>query len=104
MGLSRYLIFPGHRYLGPGNKLNNGPPVDMDDLIAQTHDLAYENAFDKEDVHIADEKAIFSFAIDWLKNKNWHSAIGALGLGLKHLVEVMCGRVFYPKLYKKKKI
>lgn len=91
-------VFPGHKYLGPGNKLNVGAPVDTDDLIAKHHDLAYETACTIDDVHIADKNAIFEFLIDWLKNKNWHSAIGAMGLGLKHLAEVVCGRIFYPKL------
>lgn len=100
MGLRKLLIFPGHNYFGPGNKINAGPPVDTDDYIAQQHDLAYENAKDKEDVYRADEKAIFAFIIDCIKNKNWHSAIGALGLGLKHLTEVICGKIFYPKLRK----
>ncbi|KAL1426057.1 hypothetical protein MTO96_018532 [Rhipicephalus appendiculatus] len=28
----------GHRYLGPGNPLRNGDPVDEDDGIAKSHD------------------------------------------------------------------
>ncbi|KAL1446323.1 hypothetical protein MTO96_044614, partial [Rhipicephalus appendiculatus] len=27
-----------HRYLGPGNPLRNGDPVDEDDGIAKSHD------------------------------------------------------------------
>lgn len=97
----RKLLMPGHKYLGPGNKLSVGSPVDTDDYIAQQHDLAYENARCKEDVHEADKKAIFAFILDCIKNKNWHSAIGAIGLGLKHVTEVICGKIFYPKLRKR---
>jgi hypothetical protein len=102
MVFRKLLIFPGHKYLGPGNKVNAGSPVDADDLIAQQHDWAYENATDKEDVYQADNDAIFAFIIHWIKNKNWHSVVGAVGLGLKHLSEVICGKIFYPKLCRNK--
>lgn len=98
MLLDKIFIFPGHKYLGPGNKLDAGFPVDSDDLIAKQHDIAYESARTTEDVHTADNEAIFAFIIDWFKNKNWHSAVGAVGLGLKHLVELISGKIFYPKL------
>lgn len=91
-------MFPGHSYLGPGNVSYGDPPVDSDDCIAQQHDLEYENAVDKSDIYKADEKTIFAFAVDCVKNKNWHSAIGAVGLAFKHLLEIICGKVFYPKL------
>lgn len=51
MNLRKLLIFPGHKYLGPGNKIFCGTPVDSDDLIAQEHDLAYERAETKEDIY-----------------------------------------------------
>lgn len=98
MGFRNIFIFPGHKYLGPGNNINAGTPVDMDDFIAQQHDIDYEYATVKEDIYHADEKAIFAFIIDWIKNKNWHSAIGAMVLGLKHFTEVICCKIFYPKL------
>lgn len=91
-------VFPGHKYLGPGNDLDSGEPVDSDDLIAQEHDNAYELAECQEDVYRADEVAIFSFIIDWIKNKNWHSVLGALGISLKHCTEKLLNRVFYPRL------
>lgn len=34
--------FPGHKYLGPGNGLDRGEPVDADDAAAQKHDQAYD--------------------------------------------------------------
>ncbi|KAH8021836.1 hypothetical protein HPB51_018542 [Rhipicephalus microplus] len=35
-------LFSGHRYLGPGNPLRNGDPVDEDDGLAKSHDEAYD--------------------------------------------------------------
>lgn len=101
MGLRNFLTFPGHRYLGPGNKLSNGTPVDTDDSIAREHDLAYESATSEKEIFEADEKAILAFIFDWIKNKNWHSYVGAVGLGLKHFIEKITGKIFYPKLLKK---
>lgn len=102
MGLRNLFVFPSHNYLGPGNKLSNGSPVDTDDLIAQEHDLAYECAKEENDIYRADENTIFAFIIDWVKNKSWHSGVGAIGLVLKHLTEVVIGKVLYPKIYKVK--
>nr|AAZ79676.1 VP1 capsid [Rat adeno-associated virus 1] len=34
--------FPGHKYLGPGNGLDRGEPVDADDAAAQKHDQEYQ--------------------------------------------------------------
>lgn len=99
MGL---FVFPGHKYLGPGNKLNCGEPVDSDDAIAREHDHDYETASCKEDVYFADTKAIFLFILDWFKNKNWHSAVGAIGLSFKHGTEILLRRVLYPRFKNKK--
>ena len=89
---------PGHNYFGAGNHINSGAPIDSDDVIAMQHDLDYENASNENDIHEADKKAISVFIFDFFKNKNWHSAIGAMGIGLKHLTEIICCRIFYPKL------
>ncbi|KAL3174963.1 hypothetical protein MRX96_010986 [Rhipicephalus microplus] len=40
--LSSMPLFPGHRYLSPGNSLRNGDRVDEDNGIALLHDEAYE--------------------------------------------------------------
>lgn len=92
------IVIPGHKYLGPGNKLDCGEPVDTDDAIARNHDKDYETATCKEDVYLADTNAIFSFLRDWVTNNNWHSAVGAIGLSFKHGVEKLFKRVFYPRL------
>lgn len=99
MAFRKLFIFPGHKYLGPGNTLNSGTPIDTDDSIALHHDLDYENASNRDDIYEADKKAIVAFIFDWVKNKNWHSAVGAFVLGLKHLTEVICRKIFYPKLH-----
>lgn len=88
--------FPGHKYLGPGNPLNNGQPVDKDDEIAAIHDRLYENAETTEDIYRADKCAICEFLKDAKKNKNWHSMIGAAGLCAKHAAEKALGRSLYP--------
>ncbi len=41
--------FPGHKYLGPGNGLDRGEPVDADDAAAQKHDQAYNEQLEAGD-------------------------------------------------------
>lgn len=88
--------FPGHRYLGPGNPIVNGTPVDSDDYIPQTHDYAYDAASESDHIREADRKAIGGFAVDAVHNRNWHSVVGALGLTGKYLFESVAG-VQYPR-------
>lgn len=94
--------FPNHRYLGPGNSLNIGAPVDIDDAIAEKHDIEYDKIVErsdknfKEDIFAADRKAIGDFTSDAITNLNWHSAVGALGLGTKHIVEKLTNNIIYP--------
>ena len=45
---------PDHRYIGPGNTVDDTEPVDVDDTIAKEHDIAYEKAKTQEDVQEAD--------------------------------------------------
>ena len=88
---------PGHNYLGPGNRTNNGPPRDRDDAIAQTHDIAYSRAATETDIRAADRQAIAAFSRDFIQGGNWHSAAGAVGLGTKYVVESAVG-VQYPSM------
>lgn len=90
-------VFPGHRYLGPGNPVNNGVPVDRDDEIAMRHDIAYENASTKRAVRKADRVAIKEFAKDAVMSGNWHSVVGAAGLSAKYAAETVVG-VQYPRI------
>lgn len=89
---------PGHHYIGPGNPLNNGLPVDLDDAIAQIHDHRYAHAQSEQDIHSADNEAIGEFLADVA---NPHSALGALGLGAKSLGEHIAGKVIYPNMSKR---
>jgi hypothetical protein len=43
------MLLPGHHYIGPGNPVPNGVPVDQDDRIALLHDIRYEYARNAED-------------------------------------------------------
>lgn len=89
-------LFPGHRYLGPGNRLHNGEPVDEDDRIARRHDEAYSRAQSDADVFAADRQYTKEFFKDFVSTGNWHSALGAVGLGTKNLVEEkVLGRSLY---------
>ena len=38
------LTAPGYRYLGPGNPLPNGKPINYLDSVAMQHDYMYEQA------------------------------------------------------------
>lgn len=102
--MSPKLTFPGHHYLGPGNKApidgNTNHPIDKDDEIAAKHDNAYSLAKTRSDVFNADFEAVKEFGKDFLNTGNYHSAIGAVGLGLKTGVERLTNRVFYPNLGK----
>lgn len=94
------MLYPGHKYLGPGNKLDNGTPVDNADRIAQRHDYAYEAAKNRYQVFDADERAITAFAADFVSNPNLPSLAGFVGLGAKHALERSTNSVIYPVLGK----
>lgn len=93
--------FPGHNFLGPGTQDFNQQPVDSDDRIAQTHDIAYKSALSRNDIRNADASAIKSFSSDFIKTSNYHSGLGAVGLGAKYAVESLTG-VLYPYMSEKR--
>lgn len=66
--------WPGHKYLGPGNVLLNGNPVDRDDLLAALHDLAYERG----DVHESDKHFAKDFLWEYYTSGNIESLAGNL--------------------------
>nr|QTE03823.1 MAG: VP [Motacilla cinerea parvoviridae sp.] len=84
-------VIPYHKYIGPGNSVHNGPPVDSDDSIALEHDLAYEK---NENIPEADRHAIHDFIGDWSDTGNIHSVVGALGLSAKRGVESLTGQLY----------
>jgi Phospholipase A2-like domain len=89
-------LYPGYKYLGPGNKLDNGQPVNSTDAIAQVHDYEYNEATSESEVFKSDEKAISDFALDYAEHGRFSSLVGAAGLGIKHFVESNITGVIYP--------
>ena len=43
------LTLPGHRYCGPGNPLDNGPPTNELDAICMVHDYYYSSNIPKSE-------------------------------------------------------
>ncbi|GLV40070.1 hypothetical protein CBL_02955 [Carabus blaptoides fortunei] len=88
------LVFPWHRYLGPGNEINYLEPVDSDDRIALLHDISYANANSLRDVRNSDVVAIFQFIEDFEHTCNWHAITGYLGLLAKYIGESVFGSLY----------
>lgn len=91
-------LYPGHKYLGPGNPLRNGKPVDKADQIAEKHDWEYHYAKTKDDVYKSDQRAISAFARDFVSHPNLPSLAGFAGLGIKTATEHLFDTVFYPHI------
>lgn len=87
-------VLPGHNYIGPGNELNAGEPIDSDDYIAQQHDSRYESARSVQEVREADSDAIHDFLLD--SADNIHSAVGYFGLKAKSVIENLVGHQYPP--------
>lgn len=88
--------FPYHNYLGPGSDNFNKQPIDEDDAIARSHDLAYAEANNHDDIFKADREARDDFFNSFVHTGNYHSLIGGLGLGAKNLIEEnVLGRSLY---------
>lgn len=82
-------VLPGSKYIGPGNEMNKGKPVDQADANAYQHDVDYDNYLKKghkaKDVYTgysdADERL--------LKNTKANTPNGlavVLGMGAKKLL------------------
>ena len=89
------VTLPDHKFLGPGNDDDDETPIDTDDIISKHHDSDYSKARTQEDVQIADDVAIEQFSKDVFETGNIHSALGAVGLGTKRVIERITG-VKYP--------
>lgn len=91
---------PFHNYLGPGNSINNGVPVNNADSVAREHDLAYDKAKTFEQIHGADKIAISKFW-DNIKKGPITSApsniIGLTGIGAKYAFESYLNGSVYPR-------
>nr|QVW56839.1 MAG: putative structural protein VP1 [Phylloscopus inornatus ambidensovirus] len=88
-------LFPGYNYLGPGNPLDNGEPVNEVDDIAKQHDIAYENAYTPKQINKADIDAIAKFKEHILGSHAVAATAGYTGLTAKRDYEALAG-VVYP--------
>jgi hypothetical protein len=90
--------YPGHQYLGPGTDLATAKkPIDVDDSIARSHDIAYKKAVSNADIVTADSKAIGAFEDDYSQTGNLHSKVARGLLGAKQAVEHYIGPI-YPQV------
>lgn len=92
------ILYPGYKYLGPGNPLNNGKPINSTDEIARVHDHEYAKASHKNDIYKADWKAIKHFSKDFIKTGRPAAFVGAAGLGVKTAFERFNNRIIYPNI------
>jgi len=90
-------LYPGTRYLGPGNPYPNGNPTSSADEIAKKHDKSYIDAKSENDILKSDWDSTKEFASDFVKHPNLQSAAGAIGLGVKTGAERVIG-VQYPNM------
>nr|WEY02537.1 MAG: structural protein [Canine parvovirus] len=94
------LVLPFSNNIGPGNPIR--PPTNRADLIAQGHDIHYQQAKKDSDVLSADREAISQFAHEAIQGSDpisrLHATVGGLGLGIKHGVEKLTGKVLYGEL------
>lgn len=89
-------VLPGYKYLGPGNNLYEGTPVNKTDSIARKHDFEYNSAVNKSQVYDSDNRAILSFFNEYSQSKTFGALAGALGLGVKTSVEQFFDTSIYP--------
>lgn len=91
------IVLPFSHNIGPGNPIR--PAKNTADLIAQGHDIHYKDAKKASDVLSADKEAISQFAHEAVSGQDpisrIHATIGGIGLGIKHGVETLTGKVLY---------
>ena len=92
------MLYPGYHYLGPGNPVNNGEPVNSTDKIAQIHDIEYDKAKYPFEIIHSDRRAIRNFINDFKLSHRFSSIVGAVGLGVKDLFESTILNVQYPEM------
>lgn len=99
------VTLPLHKYLGPGNSVNQGTPYNDIDDDARLHDLAYSEAKEEIDIQKADEvfiKRTGDHLIEGINYKNYFetplgAGVGLLGIGTKYNIEKEIG-VKYPQM------
>lgn len=93
------LVLPFSNNIGPGNTISESRS--RSDTIAQGHDLHYKDATSDLDVLSADREAISQFAYETVNPENpisqLQAGIGVIGLGAKHAIDKLTGKVTYGK-------
>jgi len=91
------LTLPFSNNIGPGNSIQ--PALTRADSIAAGHDLHYQEAKGPQHVLSADREAISHFAYETVNPEHpisqLQASIGLLGLGAKHTLESLTGKVYY---------
>lgn len=83
-------VLPFHKYIGPGNSLDSGVPVNLADDVAREHDHLYDRAQDQSDIAAADLRA----ASEFVGTGSVSGAIGAAGLYAKYGIEKAVGPIY----------
>lgn len=99
-------LIPGAAYSGPGNRLDNGPPVNFQDADSQRHDYQYTGAKTGQDIEQADNdyiKKSIDHLAEGLSGKgtygdSLYGAIGAAGIGIKSGLSSLTRTHLYPSL------
>lgn len=94
-------LYPGTKYVGPGNSLNKGEPVNHGDRLAQKHDLEYDyytylynrGEISKEKFEEEIEKSDSNFIKEnsWLNLQEGISKAGIIG---KKAIEKVTGQLY----------
>lgn len=95
------VVLPFSNNIGPGNAIQ--PARTASDFIAQGHDLHYQDAKTSSEVLSADREAIGQFVHEAISGSDpisqLQGAIGAAGLGAKHVIETLTGKVLYGNIF-----
>ena len=94
-------LYPGTKYVGPGNSLNKGEPVNHGDRLAQKHDLEYdyytylynrgEISKEKFEEEIKKSDSNFIKENSWLNLQEGISKAGIIG---KQAIEKVTGQLY----------
>uniref|UniRef100_A0A2A4J3C3 Phospholipase A2-like domain-containing protein n=1 Tax=Heliothis virescens TaxID=7102 RepID=A0A2A4J3C3_HELVI len=107
---SRGYVFPGYKYVGPGNSLERGVPINKLDAAAKKHDEKYhkiteyykktknyknfQEQIQAADIEFVNEVATFAPETSYDQIVKWISLAGIEG---KHILEKYTG-IIYPKV------
>lgn len=98
-------LYPGTKYVGPGNSLNKGEPVNHGDRVALKHDLEYDYyqyLYNKGEIDKKNfEEKIKESDSNFIKENSWFNlqeAISKVGIIGKKTVEKFTGQL-YPSMH-----